>query len=458
MNGRGNERQMGKKQDDEDEIFRFFSTFALGKNRIADLTNTYQIMKHSSVLLAVVLCLAGAKALAHDIEVPNADGVTIYYNYINNGSELAVTAKGSTSSANYSYKGDVVIPDEVTFMNRTRKVTRIGDRAFYTCTGLTSVDIPHSVTAIGQSAFQQCTNLTTVRFHMGLTSIENYAFSYCGKLATIGFPSTLTSIGVEAFYRCGELERVSIPRSLTTVGLNAFRDCKGLTAVFLESIDAWCNIDFSNDGANPLFYAQRLFCNGGEVTSVVIPHNLTSVKSYLFTQCANLASVVIHDDVTSIGEGTFSGCTSLGNVVIPDSVSSIGKFAFFGCSGLQSVTIGSGVKKIDGFAFDNCDIPLVISKIEEPFNIETHTFTYNTYFNATLYVPEGTAKKYKSKTGWQNFLFIEEGVPAGISQAESRKPEIVHRYTLGGIRESTRGKGIQIIQMDDGTTRKVLLK
>lgn len=415
-------------------------------------------MKHSSALLAIVLCLAGAKALAHDIEVTNADGVTIYYNYINNGTELAVTSYGSTSTANYSYTGDVVIPEEVTFMNRTRKVTKIGYRAFYLCTGLTSVTIPKSVTTIESSAFQNCLNLVTVRFRAGLTSIEMYAFAQCKKLGSIGFPDGVTSIGEYAFQDCLELEIVSVPRSLTTVGLNAFRDCKNLTAVFLEDIDSWCNIDFSNDGSNPLFYAHRLFCNGGEVTSVVIPHNLTSVKSHVFTQCANLASVTMHDGVTKIGEGTFSGCTSLSKVVIPDSVTSIGQFAFFGCSGLQSVTIGSGVKKIDGFAFDNCDIPQIISKIEEPFNIETHTFTYNTYYNATLYVPEGTAKKYKSKTGWQNFLFIEEGVPAGISQAESRKLEIVHRYTLGGMRESTPGKGFQIIQMDDGTARKVLVR
>jgi heptaprenylglyceryl phosphate synthase len=62
-------------------------------------------------------------ASAHDIEVKNADDVTIYYNYVNNGTKLAVTYRGASS-----YSGNVVIPEEVTYMNETRRVTYIGDR------------------------------------------------------------------------------------------------------------------------------------------------------------------------------------------------------------------------------------------------------------------------------------------------------------------------------------------
>ncbi|MCR4835055.1 MAG: leucine-rich repeat domain-containing protein [Bacteroidaceae bacterium] len=91
-------------------------------------------------------------ASAHDIEVKNADGVTIYYNYTNDGTELAVTS----SPKNYKYQGNVVIPEEVTYGDRIHKVTSIGESAFYNCTGLTSVTIPNSVTSIDNGAFEDC--------------------------------------------------------------------------------------------------------------------------------------------------------------------------------------------------------------------------------------------------------------------------------------------------------------
>ena len=47
--------------------------------------------------------------------------------------------------------------------DRWMPVTSIGDRAFYDCTGLTSVTIPNSVRSIGSSAFSNCTGLTDVK-------------------------------------------------------------------------------------------------------------------------------------------------------------------------------------------------------------------------------------------------------------------------------------------------------
>ena len=161
-------------------------------------------MKKQLLLLAMILLPLVTSA--HDIEVKNADGVTIYYNYINNGTELEVSFRGSRyDSYSDEYQGNVVIPEEVTYMNRTHKVTNIGDWAFYNCKSLTSITIPNSVTSIGESAFYRCSGLTSVTI-----------------------PNSVTSIGESAFYGCSGLASVTIPNSVTSIEESAFRDCSGL--------------------------------------------------------------------------------------------------------------------------------------------------------------------------------------------------------------------------------------
>ena len=68
-----------------------------------------------------------------------------------------------------------------------------------------------------------------------------------------------------------------------------------------------------------------------------------------------------------------------------------------------------------------CDITEVISKIENPFKISSRVFNLNTCKNVTLYVPSGTADKYKATEGWKEFLFIEEG--NGGNTPETKKCE-----------------------------------
>ena len=191
-------------------------------------------MKKQLLLFAMILLPLVTSA--HDIEVKNADGVTIYYNYINNGTELEVTFRGSKSdSYSNEYQGNVAIPEEVTYMNRTRKVTSIGSNAFYDCKGLTSVIIPNSVTSIGNGAFAGCYGLTSVTIPNSVTSIGDSAFSGCYGLTSVTIPNSVTSIGNYAFYGCKGLTSVTIPNSVTSIGNYAFLYCSGLTSVTIPN-------------------------------------------------------------------------------------------------------------------------------------------------------------------------------------------------------------------------------
>ena len=391
------------------------------------ITNN-QIPINMKRLLTLILLLATTVvSWAYDIAIENADGVMIYYNYLNNETEFEVTS-------GESYSGSVVIPEKVSYNGKTYSVTSIANSAFSRCTGLTEINIPNSVTSIGNYAFEGCSGLTSITIPNSVTSIGRCAFQYSG-LTSVTIGNGVTSIERYTFYSCG-LTSVTIPGNVATIGERAFKDCRGLTSVTIDN------------GLTTIGF--EAFSNS-VLTSITIPNSVTTIENGAFEYCRKLTSVTIGNGVTSIGTYAFSGCGNLTSVhitdleawckisfemggdsnplyyahhlyvndeeikdlVIPNSVTSIGRNAFYNCTGLTAVTIPNSVTSIGDYAFYGCDIPVVISKIENPFNISEYTFSDNTYNNATLYVPKGTIDKYKSTEGWKIFAFIEEGDGGG---------------------------------------------
>ena len=270
-------------------------------------------------LLFLVMILLPLVVSAHDIEVKNTDNVAIYYNYINDDTELEVTFAGTHYLMDYEYMGKVVIPEEVIIENKTYKVTSIGNNAFRECTELTSVTIPNSVTKIG-----------------------NHAFDLCYALNSITIGNSVASFGDYVFQKCSGLTSITIPNSMMSIGGGAFSGCSGLQKVIVSDIATWYGIKFSSNDANPLYYAKHLYNDENtEIKDLVIPNSVTSIGNYTFVGCIGLTSVTIPNSVTSIGDHAFERCAGLTSVTIPESIPYLGERAFFGCTDLTSVTINS---------------------------------------------------------------------------------------------------------------------
>ena len=103
---------------------------------------------------------------------------------------------------------------------------KIGDSAFESCSGLTSITLPSGVTEIGKFAFLHCSGLTSITLPSGLTEISSSAFSGCSGLTSITLPSGLTEIGVNAFSGCSGLTSIYVyAEKLPNMGSDVFDGC-----------------------------------------------------------------------------------------------------------------------------------------------------------------------------------------------------------------------------------------
>ena len=366
------------------------------------------IRKYSRTLPVLLLCMMTKNASSHDIAVPNADGVMVYYNYTNNNANLAVTYAGDWYGAYQNeYSGVVAIPEEVTVGERTLQVTSIDNSAFSGCYDLTTVTIPDNVTTIGSYAFGECRNLLSVNIPDGVTSIEDYTFDYCSCLTQITIPNGVTSIGEHAFDGCSALTSISIPNGVTNIGTNAFAGCYSLTSADIPNsvttigdyTFAYCyNLTSITIGNSVASIGNFAFAVCSSLTSVTIPNSVTTIGDYAFMNCSRLTSIDIGNGVTSIGNDAFWECTSLPSVTIGNSVTSIGNSAFYGCSSLESITIPKSVTHIGYDVFGYCyNFNVVhITDLEAWCNIQFdgNLFkTYHLYLNGeeikNLIIPDG---------------------------------------------------------------------
>ncbi len=351
-------------------------------------------------MFTILPSFASMPIFAYDISVENTDGVTIYYNYINDGKELEVTQ----SNKYYYYKNAIInIPNEVN-IGKTLKVTSIGKAAFGYCGNIISITLPTCLTTIGASAFEGCNNLTSIEI-----------------------PNSVTTINNSAFRSCTTLKKITIPNSVSFIGEAAFYECRALSSVTIE-------------------------------------YGLTSISDYCFAFCSSLSTINLPNSLVSIGNNAFFNCTNLLSCTMPNNVKTIGSYAFYGCKHMKSFVIGNGCNYIDYSVFGDCfylDDVYCYADVVPNTHDAVFGFSYVGY--ATLHVPSAALQAYKSSITWSKFgkivaLTNSDPKPTKIISIGNVERSAIENYSIDGKHLYTPFKGISIVKMNDGTIRKIMIK
>ena len=369
------------------------------------------------------------------------------------------------------YKGtdeSIVIPSEID----GKKVTVIGNSAFYGFKSLKNIEIPDGITSIENYAFCQCWSITSLSVPESVTSIGTGAFRFCGDLKEIKLPSNLTvlsdslfgadanleyitfgdaektdtviipetvqKMGNYVFMNCEKIKNIKLPSNLKSIGKTCFQGCISLTGLFIpqsvESIgggifgdcDALQSVEIEDENNNFIFKDGILYDvkNGILVSAVnllipekVIVDECTKTIDYsAFADCNNLYEIEIPQGVVNIGEKAFARLDNLKNIDIPDSVTNITTLAFYRCNGLVSVQVPGSVTAIKNGTFRECNNLKKVILNEGITGIEQYAF-YDCELLEEISIPGtvttvGNSAFYRCK----NLKNIE--IPEGVTKID----------------------------------------
>ena len=212
-----------------------------------------------------------------------------------------------------SLTGDLVIPNSVTEIGRSafngctgfngtltlsNKLETIGSYAFYGCSGFTgSLILPNSLTTIGGLAFQECEGFKELKLSNALSVIPNQAFYGCKSLSgNLVIPASVKEIGRLAFNLCTALNgdsenpsQITLPESLEKINDYVFSSCNKIKTIKFQSlpegisksIGAQKTVSLSDDSyisdkasgtVDAISYTRQMSSNWG---TLVLPYPLT---------------------------------------------------------------------------------------------------------------------------------------------------------------------------------------
>lgn len=250
---------------------------------------------------------------------------------------------------------------------------------------------------------------TDIRFIREMAGRDSDGKETEGILATLNLAGATIVSGGDYYYK----EYFEYKTSDNEIGENMFINCN------LSSIVMPDNITVIGTGA---------FKGCVNLVSVSIPEKVTNIKSSAFEGCSQLESVVFPQNITELGGLSFKGCKALKTFTFP-KVTSLADEILSGCDALVSVTIPETVTAVGSLVFAGCmklaeihvaaSLPPDIGWSWQPFqNVDKNT--------CKLFIPAGSLASYNSAKEWGDFT-------NKIEEAGEIEPKIVEVAEAGTL-------------------------
>ena len=226
-------------------------------------------------------------------------------------------------------------------LNLPESVETIGHYAFYSCTGLRSVNLSSKLKSIGVSAFELCKSLESITLPKSLKVIREYAFRNCanfdhwGNFIGGGLESVVFEDGVD-FYT----------NDVYCFYNHVFWGCANLSSVKLP-----------NGTPGRFIIPMGTFGYCGNLKSIEFPTNTGKIEQMAFYRSGierlDLTKIELEKPFYLQGYYTFAACENLKTVTAKGKVRFDGLYTFQDCKALETVTFtGSG----DDYTVMNPDI------------------------------------------------------------------------------------------------------
>ncbi|MEE0947639.1 MAG: leucine-rich repeat protein [Bacteroidales bacterium] len=263
--------------------------------------------------------------------------------------------------ANNNVKGDLHIPEFVSYRLRKFPVTRIEARAFFHNNEITRLTLPENLEHLGAWAFSSCPALSdTLVLPKNLKEIGNDAF--CGtnisclvikseKLEPID--STLEN---NFFFNCANLQTIILSKSVKNLTISLLRAAHNLEeVVFPESLNDIPEAFFAHAKISGRFSFPKDLKTVGwsaffdaKIDSVILPNSVKEIRSYAFNY-SNIKKIDIGSEIEVLGEKSLADLLELDTLIIRAKTPPLAGQSFFLNSGSEKFVFLVPKESLDAY-------------------------------------------------------------------------------------------------------------